>query len=257
MELLFVKIVMVKLIFKEEFKKEKVLIIGAGEVGLSLYKVIKPYYDVYIMDKKKLKLENVKYLHICFPYSKNFVKFVKSYIKFYKPKLSIIHSTIPLKTTQEIGGMIVHSPVRGIHPHLHKGIKTFVKYIGADNKRAGDMAQKHLESSGIKTKVFTPSSVTEIGKLLDTSYYGLCIAFHGEMKKLCEKYGIDFEKTVTDFNKTYNEGYKKLGKLNVIRPVLSPPNGKIGGHCVVPNAKILKKFFKSKAIDLILDYGKE
>lgn len=152
--------------------------------------------------------------------------------------------------------MVVHSPIRGVHPHLCEGIKTFVKYIGADNKKAGSMAKKHLESLGIKTKVFYPSLTTEIGKLLDTSYYGLCIAWHGEMKKICDKSGVNFKEAVTDFNKTYNEGYKKLGKSNVARPVLYPPQKTAGitGHCVVPNAQILKKYFKSRALDLLLEY---
>jgi len=110
---------------------------------------------------------------------------------------------------------------------------------------------------GIKTKVFYPSLTTEIGKLLDTSYYGLVIAWHGEMKRLCDKYKIDFGKAVADFNKTYNEGYTKLGKKNVIRPILYPPKGGIAGHCIVPNAKILRKYFKSRALDLILEYEPE
>jgi UDP-N-acetyl-D-mannosaminuronate dehydrogenase len=150
--------------------------------------------------------------------------------------------------------MTVHSPVRGIHPRLYQGIKTFVKYIGADNKKAGEMAKKHLESLGIKTKVFTPSITTEIGKLLDTSYYGLVIAWHGEMKKVCNQFGVDFDKAVTDFNETYNEGYAKLGKKNVVRPVLYPPKEGISGHCIVPNARILKQYSESRALDLILDY---
>jgi hypothetical protein len=74
------------------------------------------------------------------------------------------------------------------------------------------------------------------------------------MKKLCDQYGIDFEKAVTDFNKTYNEGYPKLGKPNVVRPVLYPPKDGIGGHCVVQNAEILRKYFKSQVLDLILKY---
>jgi len=71
---------------------------------------------------------------------------------------------------------------------------------------------------------------------------------------MSEKAGIDFEKTVTDFNKTYNQGYSKLGKKNVVRPVLYPPGEGIKGHCVVSNAEILKKYHKSKALDLILEY---
>jgi UDP-N-acetyl-D-mannosaminuronate dehydrogenase len=93
-----------------------------------------------------------------------------------------------------------------------------------------------------------------LGKLLDTSYYGICIAWHGEMKKFCDKANVDFNEVVVDFNETYNDGYKKLGKLNVIRPVLYPPQNGIGGHCLISNAKILSKYLKSKSLDLILRY---
>jgi UDP-N-acetyl-D-mannosaminuronate dehydrogenase len=118
------------------------------------------------------------------------------------------------------------------------------------------MAKEHLESLGIKTKVFMPSITTEIGKLFSTTYYGLCIAWHGEMKKICDQEGIDFEKAVTDFNKTYNEGYKELGRGNVVRPVLYPPQGGIGGHCIGENTETLNKYYKSLVFDLIKKYGK-
>ena len=49
---------------------------------------------------------------------------------------------------------------------------------------------------------------------------------------------------------------EKLGKKNVIRPVLFPPDKGIGGHCVVPNTEILKKYYKSQAFDLILKFKK-
>lgn len=233
-------------------KKNKVGILGFGEVGRA---VAEFYKNPLIKDiGRDDGLKGVEILHICLPWSKNFVRIVKKEIEKIKPKLTIIHSTIAPGTVKKIGGMIVHSPVRGVHPRLYQGIKTFVKYIGADNEKVANLAEKHLKSLGIKTKVFFPSVATEIGKLLDTSYYGLVIAWHGEMKKLCDKYKIDFEKAVTDFNKTYNEGYAKLGKPNVIRPVLYPPKGGIGGHCICENAKILKKYFKSKGLDLILDH---
>ncbi len=179
---------------------------------------------------------------------------LKKEIKQIKPKLTIIHSTVAPGTTKKIGGMVVHSPIRGIHPYLLKGIKIFVKYIGADNEKAGISARRHFESLGIKTKLFSPSATTEIGKILDTSYYGVCIAWHGEMKKICDKFGVDFENAVTDFNKSYNEGYKKLRKPNVIRPVLYAPKDGIGGHCIISNAEILKDYFESKGLDLILQY---
>ena len=244
--------------------KSKIGILGFGEIG----KAVAKFYGSADSPQVKIKdlnrddgLKDIEVLHVCIPWSEKFVQIVKDEIKKTKPGLTIIHSTVaPGATKKIIDGLpracrgVVHSPVRGIHPYLFKGIKTFVKYIGADNKEAGKLAQKHLESLGIKTKVFFPSVTTEIGKLLDTTYYGLCIAWHGEMKNICDKFGIDLEEAVTDFNKTYNEGYKKLGKLNVSRPVLYPPEKSIGGHCVISNAEILKKYFKSKALDLILKY---
>ncbi len=240
-------------------KKQKIGILGYGEVGQSIAKF---YKKPLIKDlKRDDELIGIDILHICIPWSDKFVKIVKREIKQISPSLTIVHSTIAPGTTKKLVlslpkelKMVVHSPVRGMHPHLYGGIKTFVKYIGADNKKAGQLAKRHLENLGIKTKVFPSSLTTELGKLLDTTYYGLVIAWHGEKKKLCDKLGVDFDQAVTDFNKTYNEGYKKLGKHNVVRPVLSPPAGYIGGNCLIPNAKLLKKHFNSKAIDLILDY---
>lgn len=232
-------------------------ILGYGEVGQAIAKF---YKNPRVKDLKRNDgLKGIDILHICIPWSKNFIETVKKEIKEIKPRLTIIHSTVAPGTTLRLAQgkpkkMIVHSPVRGVHPYLYKGIKTFVKYIGADSQKAAKMAKEHFQSLGIKTKVFMPSITTELGKLLDTTYYGLVIAWHGEMKKLCDKYGINFDEAVADFNKTYNEGYIKLGKKNVVRPVLYPPRGGIGGHCIVENAQILKKYFKSKALDLLLQY---
>lgn len=247
---------------KNTLKKRSAGILGFGEVGRALAKFYKnPRLRKSSGLQAKIKdlnrddnLEGVEILHICIPWSGNFVKTVKKEIKKIKPKLTIIHSTVPIGTTKKIGGAVVHSPIRGVHPNLERGIKTFIKYIGADSKKAGRLAKKHLESLNIKTKLFYPAMTTEIGKLLDTSYYGLCIAWHGEMKKLCDKFGINFEEAVSDFNETYNDGYIKLEKNNVVRPVLYPPKKGISGHCIIPNVEILKRYFKSEALDLILKY---
>ena len=121
----------------------KIGILGYGEVGQAIAEF---YRNPRIKDLKRDDgLKEVEILHICLPWMKDFVKIVKKEIKNIRPKLVIIHSTIPVGTTKKIGGMVVHSPIRGVHPHLYKGIKTFVKYIGADNKKAGKIAKKHLE----------------------------------------------------------------------------------------------------------------
>jgi len=242
-------------------KKQTIGILGFGEVGQAIAKF---YKNPKVKDLTRDDgLKGVDILNICVPWNDEFVNVVETEARKIKPKLIIIHSTIAPGTTKflqqklrDLGTAVVHSPIRGVHPFLYKGIKTFVKYIGADSKEAGKAAEKHLKSLKIKTKVFIPSMTTEVGKLLDTTYYGLCIAFHGEMKNICDKFNINFEEAVTDFNKTYNEGYMKLGKKNVIRPVLYPPEQKIGGHCILPNAKILKQYFPSDFLEFILKYDK-
>lgn len=246
---------------KKRDKKNKIGILGYGQVGQA---VARFYDNPAVKDlERDDNLTGAKILHICLPWSKDFVKLVKQEIKKIKPRLTIVHSTVAPGTIKKIiAGLprayqgVVHSPIRGVHPRLFEGIKTFVKYIGADDKKTGELAKKHLEGLGIKTKVFYPALTTEIGKLLDTTYYALCVAWHGEMKGLCDKFGISFEEAVSDFNRTYNEGYAKSGKKNVIRPVLYPPKEGVGGHCLIENTAILKKYFKSQALDLILKYKK-
>lgn len=232
-------------------------ILGYGEVGKAMAK----FYP-----KPKIKdlthndgLEGVDVLHVCIPWNETFIDIVVKEVTAAKPKLVVIHSTVASGTTKKLVSllpdiMIVHSPVRGVHPHLYEGIQTFVKYIGTEDKKAGLAAQKHLRSIGIKTKIILPAAATELGKLLDTTYYGVCIAFHGEAKKMCDEIGVNFDDVMTKFNETYNKGYAKLGKKHVVRPVLYPPKNGIGGHCVVSNAYILKKYFKSAALDFVLEH---
>lgn len=234
-------------------------ILGYGEVGRAIAQF---YHNPKIKDlNRDDNLKGIEILHICIPYQDNFNEIVEKEIKEIEPKLTIIHSTVAPETTKKLSekfqGKVVHSPIRGIHPYLYQGVKTFIKYIGADNEEAGHLAKSHLESLGIKTKVFQPSITTEIGKLLSTTYYGLCIAWHGEMKKICDQAGVDFEKAVKDFNETYNQGYKELGKSNVIRPVLYPPEQGIGGHCIVENSEMLRKKYDSLVLDLIFRYKKK
>jgi UDP-N-acetyl-D-mannosaminuronate dehydrogenase len=243
----------------------KIGILGYGEIGSSIEKIYKDFegYEIKIKDLERNDgFEGIEILNICMPFDETLIEVVSKEIKKFKPRLTIIHSTIAPETTSKIKDLvpeecdIVHSPVRGVHPELRKGIKTFVKYIGGDTEEGRNEAKKHLENLGINVKVFDKSLTTELGKLLDTTYYGVAIAWHGEMKKLCDKYKVNFEEISTDFNKTYNEGYKKLGKENVIRPVLFPPeNNKIGGHCIITNAKLLSKYFDSEALDLIFKYS--
>jgi len=241
--------------------KKNVGILGYGEIGKAVASFFESAAARGVRWHVKIKdltrddgLAGVEVLHVCIPWNDQFVETVKREIAQIQPRLTIIHSTVVPGTTKAIGGMTVHSPVRGIHPHLHEGMKMFVKYVGADAAAAGTAAKEQLESLGMKTKVVMPAATTELGKLLSTTYYGMCIAWHGEMKRFCDELGVDFDKAVTDFNETYNEGYTQLGKKNVVRPTLYPPEDGIRGHCILPNVHLLQEQFQSAVLDFILKY---
>jgi len=209
-------------------------ILGLGEVG----EAIQTFFpNAHIKDKKfeNFSLPEVKFLHVCIPYQEGFEEIVAA-----EPGIKIIHSTVPVGTTQKIPNA-VHSPIRGVHPNLDEGIGVFTKFVGADDKELGQKVAEHLSEAGMSVVLLNDSRTTELGKLLDTTYYGVCIEFHRYAKELCDKYGLNFERVMTDFNVSYNDGYTRLGMPNVVRPVLYPPKGDIGGHCVVQNTKYLPK----------------
>lgn len=237
-------------------------ILGGGEVGSSfakIYKRAKMSFKIKDLNNKE-KLENISILDVCIPYSKNFLNIVKKQIKQSKPKLTIIHSTIPVGTTQKINKdlkneyNVVHSPVIGNHPNLDIGIKTFVKYIGFDTPKSISLAVQHYEHLKIKCYPIENSNYTELAKLFCTTYYGICIAWHYEMNKIFKKYNLDFS-FINKWTENYNNGYKKLRASKYNRPNLIPPKDKkIGGHCVIPNAELLNKDFDISFVKEILKY---
>lgn len=236
----------------------KIGIIGYGEIGSSIAKVYNSFdgFDIRVVDpfqNRNDDIVGVDILNICIPFIDDFVNVVRDYISKANPEYTIIHSTVAPGTTKIIGGNVCHSPMRGLHPNLDVGMKTFLKYIGPENLESAKSYQNHLNTLGIKSYICKDSKTTEYAKLLDTTYYGVCIAFHADVAKVCERENLDFEEVMTLYNQTYNEGYSKLNKENVVRPVLYPTT-KIGGHCVVPNAKILKDYMDTKTVQSILDY---
>jgi len=245
-------------------------ILGHGEIGKAVAKFYqnKKKFNLLLKDLKFDQFGNRKIdiLNVAIPYfgEKEFITAVTNVIKKNKPNLTIIHSTILPGTTKKLISYlpracrgVVHSPVRGVHPHLYEGIKTFVKFIGTESIKVGELAKKHFQEIGIKNvKILKPATATELNKLIDTTYYAHCIVFADYVEQIFKKYHVPYE-AFQEFNLSYNEGYKKLSKSNVVRPTLYPPSKtgrKIGGHCQIPNAKILEKLYPHPVTKHILKY---
>lgn len=237
-------------------------ILGLGEIGKAFKEVIAEKYPVYGRDLgyDEIGDKKVDILHVCIPYSDNFVKIVVREIQDLKPRLVIIESTVAVGATRRIANqvkcLIAHSFVRGIHPNLAEGIKTFVKMIGGMDKESAEEADKHFRILGIKSFHFIPPEISEAAKLWDTTYYAWNIIFQKEVWKYCQKNGLDFEIVYDYANRTYNEGYTKLGHPEFIRPVLGQVNGPIGGHCLIPNATILEAKSGNPITKFILNRNK-
>lgn len=230
------------------------LIIGFGEVGSSLSKIIlKAGHSFVSIDPEKglsLPGEQVfDVMHITFPYSENFVESVKWYLDSFSFNTCIIHSTVKVGTCDLIKDQRVsYSYVTGRHPEMEKEMLAFRKQVASPYKPARNQAILALNAIGFTCDEHDSYREVELMKHVDTAYYGVCIAFHKFIGRASEeKYGVSAKKVVKA-TEIYNEGYKSLGFEQFVRPVLEPTQGKIGGHCVVPNAQMLLEDFPDESI---------
>lgn len=209
------------------------LIIGLGEVGLALKKILNCVgFDPNVCNDDTI-ICPVDIIHICFPYSDNFNKEVRAYQKQYTPKYTVIHSTVPVGTCRRLKAH--HSPVRGVHPHLQEGILTFPKWLAPKSK----VLKKYFEDCGINVFETDKTETTEAAKIWCTTYYGWNIIIEKQIFEYCKKHKLPFEEVYTEWNNQYNWGYTQLDMENVVRPILKHIKGKIGGHCVTSNLKFL------------------
>lgn len=224
---------------KMESGTSRHLVVGLGEVGSAVKEVFNA--DGYDRDKRiyDYQLKQYDFFHVCVPY-KDFKQFSWAIESMHMDHgkhdtIIIIHSTVPIGTTEKIQNA-VHSPVRGVHPDLAPSIRTFVKFIGGER---AEEVKEEFEKFGLRCITTPNARNTEAMKLWSTTQHGLAILLEKFIHAFCKRLGLDFYIVYTQANKTYNEGYAKMGKPQFCRPVLEQVDGKIGGHCIVPNAKLL------------------
>lgn len=228
-----------------------VTIVGYGEIGKAFEEVLKPTAEVSIYDKMDWEINgtnnNVDVLIIAFPYDEFFKSEVWKYKNHFNPKKTVIVSTVPIGTCRELEA--IHSPVEGKHPRLADSIRKGTRWVGGSN--AFNVTQL-FEEANLEVRQVKESEFTEFLKLRSTSLYGVNIEFARYSKSVANKIDMDFE-LVKEFDRDYNNLYKELGMSQFQRYILDPPEGKIGGHCVVPNAEILDKQYPHNYLKDIYD----
>ena len=247
--------------------EEKVLVVGLGEVGLPLYKLLRECgkFLVYGFDVNEARMSSIEQkgvpdkvdvMHICIPCfnQDEFVNVVAGYAKRFKPKLLIVNSTVPPGTTQKIhelcGCLVANSPVRGVHKsleHMKWELKRWTKYVGGVNAEAGEATCKHFEMAGFKPKVLKRPVDTELAKLFETTYRAWMIACFQEMHRISRRFEADFYGVMDFLEDTHC--------VRLDRPVMFP--GVISGHCIIPNVQLLLKSYDSEFLRLILESNKK
>jgi len=224
---------------------KKIVIVGLGEVGKPLFELVSQHHDAVGVDITPLEgIEQVDILHICYPFQiKDFVGESARYIETYKPALTIINSTVAIGTTRIIaertGTAVVNSPVRGKHARMLAELCSYTKFVGAIDARAGEQAADHFASVGLKTKILSSPEASELAKLTETTYFGLMIAWAQEVERYCDRSGTNYDEIVSFYE-----------EITFFPPIKLFP-GVIGGHCVMPNIEILKKFSPSTILEAI------
>jgi UDP-N-acetyl-D-mannosaminuronate dehydrogenase len=229
--------------------------IGTGEIGKPLYELINGSFKTLAIDPEHYPENNETkavcfVMHVCIPGDlKHFEDIVLDYIDKYQSGIVYIHSTVRPGTCDfiqsEIGdeALIVSSPVHGKHHNnqMKKDMLRYPKYVGVPKLKNidRDAVREHLELIGFAdVRLVNGCENTEWLKVLSTTYFGLIIAWHQEIERICDHFGLLVDEVVDIFK--YQDDIK-------------PPHysGVIGGHCVMPNIKIIKEIWQSDLLDWI------
>lgn len=217
------------------------MVIGLGEVGRPLREALeKTMAGVVGVDLETVTADvPIGIMHVCFPFKDGaqFQDAVIAYARKYSPEVIVINSTVVPGLTRAIEAAcmipVVYSPVRGKHTKMLNELYSYVKFVAGANAEATERVMEHFESAGLRCEAMSSPEALELAKLLETTYFGLLIAWAQEMDR---------------FAGTVNADYLEIGRffreIDYLPGVLFQP-GYIGGHCVMPNIDLLQQRFQS------------
>jgi UDP-N-acetyl-D-mannosaminuronate dehydrogenase len=220
-----------------------VLVVGLGEIGGPLLDILRGAHDAAGRDIEDHPFDGVQVLHLCFPYSSDFVPSASRYVSLYEPGVVVVNSTVVPGTTREIqektGVPAVYSPVRGKHARMTDELRRYRKFVAGTSAQAVGLVQDHFAAVGITTRRMSSPEALELAKLLETTYFGVLVAWAQEMDRFAGAVDADYWEAI-DFFK----------EIDFFPPVGFQP-GYIGGHCVMPNLELLEQVRPSPFIDVM------
>jgi len=237
----------------------KALLIGYGEIGKGMTEIFTNVHRVAIHDPYKginqsaMRIadtggDGIEILLIAIPWGDKFLMTVNDWQLILNKKVpTIIFSTVPVGTCDSLGAS--HFPIEAKHPYIARDVKHNSRcYFGGRD----ETAIRFLKEAGLNFIVLPDPKWTEFLKLRSTTYYGVCIEFARYSERCAKSIGLDYH-IIKRYDEDYNSLVNNRGDSHNSRPVLDPPKDLIGGHCVVPNARILRTQFPSPFLDVIVN----
>ena len=228
---------------------KKDIVVGLGEIGSPILKLISRAtiavgYDINKkhMNKNKFnKYQNIDtyFLHVCIPFTKEFITNVVLLSEKFNPEAIIIHSTVSPYTTKKLQDKlnipIIYSATRGVHKRMLSDLRRYAKFYSIESNAprknwASINFSKLMKKCGVKTKKMSSPLTLELAKIIvDTSYYGWLINYAQLSNMIAIQNKVDYDEMWS----FADEIHKFLGN----RPKMYP--GFIGGHCVIPNLELI------------------
>lgn len=220
-----------------------VLVVGLGEVGRPLLEVLRMGHLAVGRDIEDRAFHGVQVLHLCFPFDPEFVSAAVGYAELYQPEVVVVNSTVVPGTTRAIqektGIAAVYSPVRGKHSRMAEELRRYQKFVAGTSASALALVEHHFAAAEVSTKRVSSFETLELAKLLETTYFGVLVAWAQEMDRFAASVAADYWETVQFFE-----------EVGFFPPVSFEP-GYIGGHCVMPNLELLERVRRSPFIDAL------
>jgi len=230
------------------------LMLGFGDIGTAVHSLFKHVINFEIIDPKRkmvAKIDRTRYdiIVVTYPYHDGFIEEINDLAIKYSAFDIMIFSTLPIGITKQITGA-VHIPVEGKHPGLDRYIRSWRLFIG-HNGNISEKIMHCLNNIGNNYTLVRDSNVTEALKLLSTTCYGINIEFARLVGEVFQTLRSDYS-LWNEYTSAYNLLYSNTNEFKSIKRYnLYAPRGPIGGHCIVSNAKLLGKSFKSPIIDIV------
>lgn len=251
---------------------DRTILIGFGEVGQAHFKNLARVYPGKIFYKDKgeqifdsngkewaydgMGFDLMLIATQCDPNNMEpFYKMVGEYDAKFNPMYVDILTTTPCGACEELEeychAIITKSTIRGMHPYLDKFLRDIPKHIGGPS---ADVMKGYYDRAGIDCVTHAKARATELFHVLNNSDYGVAIMKAKENYDLCRAYGISYMEWLK-YKQTNNDGFIKAGYPDKVSPILTPPDGRIGGHCVCYSATTIPTDKRGPLMDMLSSYN--